>query len=131
MTTMETTKRLGIWMDHSVAHLMDVTTDAMVTSLIESESTHRDREHSLNKSENLMHNKEQRQLSGYYKKLGDAITHYQEVLLFGPTSAKSELLNVLRADHRFAAIKIEVEDADKMTTNQLHAFVTRHFNPAH
>ncbi|HMH48892.1 MAG TPA: hypothetical protein VK548_01570 [Candidatus Acidoferrum sp.] len=128
--TMETTRRLGIWMDHSVAHLMDVTTDSMVTSLIESESTHRDREHSLSKSENLMHNKEQHQLSEFYKKLGEAITHYQDVLLFGPTSAKTELLNVLRADHRFAKIKIEVEDADKMTTNQLHAFVTKHFTPA-
>ena len=77
-----------------------------------------------------MHNKEQHQLSEFYTKLGETIKHYQEVLLFGPTSAKTELLNVLRADHRFAAIKIEVEDADKMTTNQLHAFVTQHFNPA-
>ena len=95
---METIKRLGIWLDHSVAHLMDVTTDSVVTSTIESEFTHREKEHSLSKSENLMHNKEQHQLSGYYRKLGDAIKHYQEVLLFDPTSAKNELLNLLRAD---------------------------------
>ena len=118
---------LGVWMDHSVAHLMELTTDSIVTSTIESDFTHRDKEHSLSKSEQLMHNKEQQQLSAYYQKLGDTIRHYREVLLFGPTSAKTELLNVLRADHRFEKIKIDVKQADRMTQKQLHAFVREHF----
>ena len=114
-------------MDHSVAHLLELTTDAVVTSTIESDFTHRDKEHSLSKSEQLMHNKEQHQMSAYFQKLGDAIRDYHEVLLFGPTTAKTELLNVLRADHRFEKIKIDVKDADRMTQNQLHAFVKEHF----
>jgi hypothetical protein len=34
----------------------------------------------------------------------------------------------LRADHLFAHIKIEVEQADKMTENQEHAFVKTYFS---
>jgi stalled ribosome rescue protein Dom34 len=42
-----------------------------------------------------MHQKEQHEQSDYYKKIGEAIKNYQEVLLFGPTNAKTELLNLL------------------------------------
>jgi hypothetical protein len=74
-----------------------------------------------------MHNKEQQLQHGYYQQLGDVISGYESVLLFGPTDAKTELFNLLRADHRFDAIKIEVQPADKMTDNQRHAFVKAFF----
>ena len=123
-----TGKRLGIWMDHSSAHLMEFTTYAFKTKTIESNFKHEEKEHSLTKSENLMHNKEQHRQSEYYKKLGETIKNYQDVVLFGPTDAKVELLNVLRKDHLFAKIKIEIKQADKMTENQQHAFVREHFS---
>lgn len=125
---MTTAKDLGIWMDHSTAHLMEFTTDPIQTKTINSKFTHDEKEHSFSKNENLMHNKEQHQQSEYYKKLGEAIRHYKEVILFGPTDAKVELFNVLRADHRFEKIKIEIKPADKMTENQQHAFVREHFS---
>ena len=114
-------------MDHSVAHLMELTNDTIATTLIESEFTHEEKEHSLSKNEGLMHNKEQHLLLGYFKKLADTIKHYQEVVLFGPTTAKNELLNMLKIDHHFENIKIEIRHADKMTTNQQHAFVKGYF----
>jgi hypothetical protein len=125
---MSTAKNLGIWMDHSSAHLMEFTTDPMVTTTIESKFTHEEKEKSLGKSENGMHNKEQHQRSEYYKELGEAIRHYENVILFGPTNAKVELLNSLRTDHRFEKINIAVKQADKMTENQQHAFVREHFS---
>jgi len=125
---MATTKNLGIWMDHSSAHLMEYTTDPIQTNIIESEFTHQEKANSLGKSENLMHNKEQHQQSEYYKKLGDVIKNYDEVLLFGPTDAKAELFNSLKSNHLFTNIKIEVKNADKMTENQQHAFVREHFS---
>ncbi len=76
-----------------------------------------------------MHNKEQQQQAAYYKELGKVIRNYEEVILFGPTDAKVELLNLLKEDHLFAAIKIEVAQTDKMTENQQHAFVKAHFSP--
>jgi hypothetical protein len=125
---MSTGKRLGIWMDHSSAHLMEFTTSAFKTKTIESTFKHDEKELSLEKSENLMHNKEQHRQSEYYKKLGETIKNYEDVILFGPTDAKVELFNVLRKDHLFAKIKIEIRQADKMTENQQHAFVREHFS---
>jgi hypothetical protein len=126
-----TAKNLGIWMDHASAHLMEFTTDPINTKKIDSEFTHEEKEHSLEKSEHLMHNKEQHQQSAYYKNLGDVIKNYEEVVLFGPTDAKVELFNLLRADHHFEKIKIEVKQADKMTENQQHAFVKEYFTNHH
>jgi len=115
-------------MDHSTAHLMEFTTDPITTSIISSRFTHEEKEQSLGKSENLMHNKEQHQQSAYYKQLGDVIRHYEDVVIFGPTNAKSELLNLLKADHDFEKIKMVTQPADKMTQNQQHAFVRDYFS---
>jgi stalled ribosome rescue protein Dom34 len=125
---MTTAKNLGIWMDHSNAHLMEFTTDPITTTIISSRFTHREKEHSIGKSEDGMHQKEQHEQSDYYKKIGEAIKNYQEVLLFGPTNAKTELLNLLKADHHFEKIKLETKDADKMTQNEQHAFVRDYFS---
>ena len=124
---METGKCLGIWMDHSNAHLMELTSEGLVESIVTSKFTHQAKEESLHKSEQLMHNKEQHEQGEYYKKLGEIIRDYKEVLLFGPTNAKAELFNILRANHLFADIKIEMLQADKMTTNQEHVFVKDYF----
>ena len=74
-----------------------------------------------------MHNKEQMDQASYYKKISDIIRSYPEVILFGPTDAKLELLNLLKADHLFENIKIEVLNSDKMTAKQMHDFVREHF----
>lgn len=124
---MTTTKNIGIWMDHSVAHLMELKNDEIITNNITSSFTHQEKEHSLSKNENLMHNKEQHQQAKYYNAIKDATKNYESILLFGPTTAKSELLNLMKADHHFEKIKIESLQADKMTENQLHAFVKNHF----
>ncbi|MFN0173793.1 MAG: hypothetical protein ACKVU0_04015 [Saprospiraceae bacterium] len=126
---MKKTRLLGIWMDNASAHTMTYVNDSIITEVIHSAFTNQEREESSNKSENLMHNKEQQQQGSYYKRLGDIIKNYQKVLIFGPTNAKSELANVLKVDHHFDEIEIEVKSADKMTEPQMHAFVKDYFNP--
>ena len=125
---MTTKKRLGIWMDHSNAHLLEYTADNMNADVVESNFTHQDKQETLGRSEHIMHNKEQNEQAAFYKDLGKAILNYDEVILFGPTHAKSELLNVLKADHQFDNIKIEVLSAEKMTDNQEIAFVKDYFS---
>ena len=109
---------------------MEFKTDPIETITILSKFNHQDKEFTLSKSENLMHNKEQHLQSEYYKKLGDMIRNYEEVVLFGPTDAKIELLNTLSSDHQFAKTKIEVKQTDKMTESQQHAFVREYFSKA-
>lgn len=117
---MKTTNKLGIWMDHANAHLMVFTTDPIETKTIESSFTHETKEASFEKSESLMHNKEQHEQLKYYKDLGNVIKEYSEVVLFGPTDAKTELYNILKADTHFEKIIISVRQTDKMTENQQH-----------
>ncbi|MDB5210108.1 MAG: hypothetical protein JWQ30_935 [Sediminibacterium sp.] len=120
-------KNLGIWMDHASAHLMEYSTESNETKIIESAFTHEEKADTLGNSEYGMHNKEQHQTSAFYKKLGDSIKEYDAVILFGPTDAKLELFNLLKADHHFDKINIEVKASGKMTENQQHAFVRDHF----
>ena len=126
---MEKAKRIGIWMDHASAHLIEFTSDQIEPKTIESAFTHDVKENALNnKGESQIHVKEKHLQANYYKKLGEEIINYQGVLLFGPTNAKVELFNVLNADRRFANIKIDVKQADKMTENQEQAFVRNYFS---
>ena len=124
---MAKTKNLGIWMDHASAHVMEIA-DPMVTNIVLCDSTHEEKEKTLQKGESIMHNKNQQQQAEYYKKLGAFIKDYDDVLLFGPTDAKVELLNILKADLNFSKIKIEIRQTDKMTENQEHAFVREYFS---
>ncbi len=126
---MEKVKNVGIWMDHASAHIIECTNEQIQSKTIVSEFTHNVKADSLNKKgETHMHNKEQHLQASYYKKLGEEIIHYQGVLLFGPTDAKVELFNILNADRRFANINIIMQQADKMTENQEHAFVRDYFS---
>jgi ADP-heptose:LPS heptosyltransferase len=120
-------KKLGIWMDHATAHLTEFDNEKPEKKTITSKFSHEVKEEALHKGERMMHNKEQHQQAEYYKQLGEEIKHYQSVLLFGPTDAKSELYNTLKKDHQFEHIKIEVKQADKMTDNQQQAFVKSYF----
>jgi stalled ribosome rescue protein Dom34 len=123
-----TRKKIGIWMDHSIAHLMEYSSNPFEIKTIESNFTHQEKVNSFLKGEIHMHNKEQQEQAKYYKKLIDVIKKYKEVILFGPTDAKEELFNVLNADNRFEDVHIEVKQTDKMTQKQQHAFVRDFFS---
>lgn len=122
------TKRLGIWMDHSSAHLIEFPKNTMGNQVIESKFTYDEKKETLARSENVMHNKEQHQQAEYYKALGEVIKNYNEVVLFGPTDARNELFNTLKTNHHFENIKIEVHSSDKMDEAQQHDFVTNYFS---
>lgn len=125
---MKSTIELGIWMDHSTAYILEFTSNPFEIKTIESKFSHRKKMETFAKSESLMHHKEQQQLSSYYKKLSAIIKDYKRVLLFGPTSAKVELFDLLRKDQHFDDIKIEIKETDKMTANQKNTFVKSYFS---
>ena len=124
---MKPKKKLGIWMDHSIAYIMEFTSSPFEIKTIESKFTQLKKRGVLAQSESLMHHKEQRQLYSYYKKISEVIKGYKRVLLFGPTNAKVELFDILSEDERFIKIKIEIKETDKMTVNQKDDFVKSYF----
>jgi len=124
---MKNIKQLGIWMDHSNAYLLEVINDTIETERVVSELSDPEAEFNFYKGEKLINKKERHLQLKYYKRLGEIIKKYKEVVLFGPTDAKSELLNLLRTDHLFEDIKIEVINSGKMTESQMHTFVREYF----
>ena len=124
---MKTISQLGIYLDHSVAIFLELKDDAILHSSISSGFTRDDKELALRKSENLMHNKENQEQSHYYKNISNTIRNFQEVLLFGPTDAKSELFNLLKTNHFFNKKNIVVKGTDKMYESQMDEFVREYF----
>jgi hypothetical protein len=124
---MKIEKKVGIWMDHSIAHVIEFTDQWNESRTIESNFTHQDKVGSLVKSESLFHNKEQQLQNEFYKKLEAVILNYNDVLLFGATNAKTELFNRTQKDHRFGNIKIEVKEADEMSKYQKISFISDYF----
>lgn len=124
---MKTLKKIGIWMDHSMAHITEFYSDIKETKIITSDFTFQDRVETLERSENEMHNKEQQKQTTYYKNLAQIIKGFDEVILFGPTDAKVELYNLLKDNHLFDAIKIEVKNTDKMSDKEQQNFVDDYF----
>lgn len=127
---MKTAKQLGIWMDHSIAHLMELKNSNIVSEIIEAESIiPEDEDIEINwKDETSIQNKERYNLSHYFKKLINVIKDYDEVLLFGPTDAKSELFNLIDNIHYMDMIKIAIKTTDKMPEDQQLIFVREYFN---
>lgn len=127
---MSNVNQVAVWMDHASAHLIESPSNELENPVVYSRLNHQDRENTVERGEKKLHNTEQQEELAYYKKIGELIRDYKEVLLFGPTEAKSELLNLLKTDHNFAEIKFSVENTDKMTGNQEQAFVKEYFKKA-
>jgi len=124
---MKENKKLGVWMDHSNAILMELYNDMIDSKKIEIKpvqiekdnvDTHKIQKHSKEQSHNQ---------AVFFKEISDIIMNYNDVLLFGPTDAKNELYNLLKADHQFENTKIELRNTDKMTENEIHEFVVEYF----
>lgn len=124
---MKSIKQLGIWMDHSIAYFIELSNDKIVKKTLKIAPAFLGPLDNLRLNESLINNKEENHLSDFYKKISDVIKNFDEVLLYGPTHAKTELFNQLKEDIHFDSIKIEVQPADKMTDNQQEAFVKRYF----
>jgi hypothetical protein len=122
---MKTIKQLGIWMDDSISNLIELSNDKIVRNTIELSPALPEQIEDLDES--LMNNKEQNQLTDYFLNLSKVIKEYNEVLLFGPSSTKTELFDRLKEDNQFDEIQIDVLAAEKMNDNQQEAFVRKFF----
>lgn len=124
---MRSLKQLGIWMDHSIAHFIELSNDKMVKKTLKIAPAFLGPIENLRLNESLINNKVNDHLSDFYQKISDVIKNFDEVLLYGPTLAKTELFNQLKENIQFDRIKIDVQPADKMTDNQQEAFVKKYF----
>jgi hypothetical protein len=124
---MKRVKKLGVWMDHSIAYLMEFTNNPFEIKTIESQLRRDKKNFYLSESTQLSINKDLATLYSYYNKIGEAIKGYQQIVLFGPTTAKVELFDMLSEDDRFLKIRFEIKDTDKMNAKQQNEFITKYF----
>jgi hypothetical protein len=120
---MDLTTFIATYMDHAEANIMTFVNHEINTETIVSEFNHLVKEKALHKSESTMHHLEQQMQAKYYKCIKDHFMQSKDILLFGTTTAKDELLNILKEDAHFDTKNIVVEHTDKLTPNQREAFV--------
>ncbi|MBK7038576.1 MAG: hypothetical protein KBF42_00870 [Chitinophagales bacterium] len=130
-------KKIAIWMDHKEAKMIDpahldqdlikVTSKIKGRKRISGQSSDGVKLGGFRSSNNefAKHEKEQNSLHAYFKELADKLVVYDEILIFGPTTARQEFYNYLNAEHNFINKVIHTVDGDYITDNQLKAFVKK------
>ena len=119
--------KAGIWMDHESAEYIVYTNGSGMPGRNDHVVVNSEYHLPLGGGDKLKHNKEQSRQGAFYRQLGELISGLEEVLLFGPTEAKTELSNMLRRDHRFDKVMIVIKPSDKLTSNQRQAFVNEYY----
>ncbi|MEO8234135.1 MAG: hypothetical protein ABI549_01870 [Flavobacterium sp.] len=120
---MEAIKKAAVYMDHFKANIIEYTNIATVIKVIKSEFNHFEKEKILQKGESHLHNKEQDMQDIFYKNIREELQDYDEVLLFGATTAKTELCNILKNDNNFTNVEIIVKNTDKLSDEEQIVFV--------
>jgi hypothetical protein len=128
---------VGVWLDHKHARIIDARSTG--SKKIQSRFESRIREtgqtpdgvqlgnYRSSNNEASEHHQEQHDTMAYFKNIAKAILPYDEIFLFGPTTAKDELQHFLLRDNHFHDKIIRVEASDYLTDNQQVARVRLHF----
>lgn len=124
---MTASTKMGIWLDHTIAYLINISDSNSETLTIKANNKHHEIKETQGLDESNTQNKEQDQLSDYFKRLTDIIQKFDEVVLFGPTDAKTELFNQLKKSNSISKTNIVVKQSERMTENQMKAFVRSYF----
>ncbi|TNE80458.1 MAG: hypothetical protein EP332_07535 [Bacteroidetes bacterium] len=127
--------RIGVWLDHTKAHLIEYHPFAeQIQTVFSPEMESREgAEFKTNfgdrasNNEDRLANKTQNQHHEFYKLLEKSLLPYDEILLFGSGNARNEFKNILKADKAFQAKTIFVEAAEHLSENQLKAYVRDYF----
>jgi hypothetical protein len=131
-------KQVGVWIDHSKAQLIGYHNgNAEIIETIESpyESIRRvegeandmtrfspNPEHTSN-NEHKKNNISQNELNEYFKLMEGKLHRFDDILLFGPGTAKEQLRNRLRENKSYNGKWFSVQSSNKLTDNQLLAYV--------
>lgn len=131
-------RQVGLWMDQSKAQVVEFKNgeavlveniDSPVETIKRIEGEVKDttrftssNEHSSN-NEHKKHNIAQKELNEYFKILETKLAAYDDILIFGPGVAKEQFRNRLRENKGFSDKWLSLQSSDKLTENQLLAYV--------
>ena len=125
---MKTNIKVAIYLDHYRAEVFKYSDRAELIETIESEFNAVEKKKMLLKGERHMHHKEQDLQQKFYEAIKKILVKYDAILLFGTTTAKTELFHILQADHTFATKEIILKNTVRLTENQKTAFINDFFS---
>jgi hypothetical protein len=127
-------------MDHSEAHIMDTNNnDGLITTLC-NEHVSRERFagegpdgtvlglHRSSTSESAKNERKSHETHDYYKTIAATVRVYDDVFVFGPTTAPREFTNYLREQPMFSDKHIVTEASDYITKPQMLERVRKHYH---
>jgi hypothetical protein len=124
---MKENKQLAILVNDTNALLMELYNHMIVSRNIVFKKKEKDTDGKEGHFEQQeIHVKHKRKFE-FYKEIGDIVSHYQEVVIFGPTETKFELFKLLEANKHLNKVKIECIDTLKMSDTQMHNFVLEYY----
>jgi hypothetical protein len=139
----KTSKKIALWMDQSQAILLSYEQNEVriledLVSPIESH-TREDGEGSnqtrfgaapsdASNNEHKKHNVLSNQIKMYFQQLEKKLMDKDELLLLGPGITKTRFFNFLKENKHYHELHITVENAEKMSSNQLVALVKEKFS---
>lgn len=130
-------KKAAIWLDHHEAKLIIPGPPLQMTETIFSNIDSRPREDGessdktqvgRNRSSNNEHTKNEKEirlLKAFFTRVATAIAAYDEILVFGPTTAGEEFINHLQRSKKFAGKQVRLQHTDYQTEKQRLAFVKK------
>lgn len=121
---MSGTKKLGIFINNTIAQLMEFTHD---TTEIKTMTSYFQNDVTADALGKTIPAKLKRELKTYFRKLGDIIEHYDEIVVFGPNNTKKQLYQHLRYDKNFGKIKMDLKDSINLDYEQQQEFVKNYF----
>lgn len=142
---MKTSKnnQVGVWMDYAHAYFIEYDgINALIVDAIEAPTVSQLREkgetddktrfspnpqHS-SPNEHNKQNLEQEELKQYFKMLEKNLEAYRDILLFGPGTARDKFFKRISEKHFLEGKRISVQISDKLTENQMVAFVEDYFD---
>lgn len=123
---MENANYIGIYLNHFTAQIIDYSEMARVVTVIRLDFNTDDEDKVL-RGENHLFDKRNELHNEFYSELSHALLQCDQLIIFGPTTAKNELFNRLSNDNRFTNLEITIKNTDELTSEEQLEFINNCF----
>ena len=132
-------KKVGLWMDHEEAKFIEpkkeqssirsihANSPGLIRHTGESSDGTKLGQYRSSNNEFSKHRKEENNIREYFESLVEQLQSYDEIFIFGPTTAAVEFKNYLSKEKVLSDKKIHMEKADYLTEPQLLKAVKEYF----
>ena len=112
--------KIGVCMDHCIAYLLEEKNEEKVITIIEAELCVDDKGTTAKRRRSMD--------AAFFKKVFEIVKDFDEVLLYGPASAKREIVNQIKANKLFN-IEIQTKSTSELITeSQKIKFINNYFD---